>query len=167
MTITAELQNHDGNFINIFGFIQDIINDHPNPKIKSNVPVLTVGSGLRWAYGINDLVGISASTEFAYGETYIRGVNGLAFIAGAEIDLDFYPRYSVPIGFIANYNITSKPEFVYVNVSFAHVLKAKLAYTKANDFSLGIEYSLMLVPMPKVEKSPSVYMIALSNRFYF
>jgi hypothetical protein len=46
MTNTAELQNHDGNFINILGFIQDIINDHPNPKIKESIPVLTVGSGI-------------------------------------------------------------------------------------------------------------------------
>jgi hypothetical protein len=81
---------------------------------------------------------MSASLDFAYGETYIRGVNGLAFIAGTGIDLDFYPRFSVPIGFIANYNITSQPEFVCVNDSYAHVMKAKLAYTKAIDFSLGL-----------------------------
>lgn len=41
---TAELQNNTGSFINVLGFVQDIINDYPNPQIKENVPVLTVGS---------------------------------------------------------------------------------------------------------------------------
>ena len=52
-----ELQNHTGNFVNILGFIKDIRNNHLNPKVSEKVPVLTGGTGLMLAYGINDLFG--------------------------------------------------------------------------------------------------------------
>jgi len=163
----AELQNNEGSFINVLGFVQDIINDHPNPKIKESVPVLTLGSGLRFAYGFNEFIGMNATTDFSYGETYIRGVNGLAFTAGAGVDLDFYPKYSVPVGFIFHYNISSQPEFVYVKGKSAHIWKMKLAYTKASDFSLGLEYAIMKVPLRNVKNDPIVYTFALASRFYF
>jgi hypothetical protein len=164
---TAELQNYNGNFINILGFVRDIKNDHPDPKISESIPVLTIGSGLRFAYGFNDLIGMSALTEFSYGETYLRGKNDLAFIAGAGLDLNFYPRYNVPLGLIINYNLTSQPEFVYVTGRSAHIWKIKIAYTKASDFSLGVEYSILKMPMPNVQKDPVAYSLALASRFYF
>ena len=164
---TLELQNHSGSFINVLGFVKDMINDHPNPKIKDNIPVLAVGSGLRFAYGFNDFIGMSATTDLSYGETYIRGKNGMAFTAGAGVDLDFYPRYSVPVGLIVHYNITSQPEFVYVDGRSAHILKAKIAYTKARDFSLGLEYAIMKVPLWNTQKDPAAYTFALASRFYF
>jgi len=164
---TAELQNSAGSFINVLGFVKDIINDDPDPKIKESVPVLTVGSGLRFAYGFNEFIGMSAMTELDYGETYLRGENGLAFTAGAGLDLDFYPKYSVPVGLIVHYNITSQPEFVIVEGKSAHIWKMKLAYTKASDFSLGLEYAIMKVPLRNVKNDPIVYSFALASRFYF
>ncbi len=164
---TAELQNSAGSFINVLGFVKEIINDDPDPKIKESVPVLTVGSGLRFAYGFNEFIGMSAMTELDYGETYLRGENGLAFTAGAGLDLDFYPKYSVPVGLIVHYNITSQPEFVIVDGKSAHILKVKLAYTRASDFSLGLEYAIMKVPLRNVKNDPIVYTFALASRFYF
>ena len=164
---TAELQNSAGSFINILGFVKDILDDHPYPKIMESVPVLTVGSSLRFAYGFNEFIGMSATTDLAYGETYIRGENGLSFTAGAGVDLDFYPKYSVPLGLIVHYNITSQPEFVIVDGKSAHILKVKLAYTKASDFSLGLEYAIMKVPLRNVKNDPIVYSFALASRFYF
>ena len=164
---TAELQNNAGSFINILGYVKDIINEHPNPQLMENIPVLTVGSSFRFAYGFNDLIGMSATTDFSYGETYIRGKNGLALTAGAGVDFDFYPRYSVPLGLIINYSITSQPEFVYVDGKYAHIWKTKIAYTKASDFSLGLEYAIMKVPLPNAKKDPAVFSFALGSRFYF
>ncbi len=164
---TAELQNNEGSFINILGFVKDIINDHPDPKIKESVPVLTVGSGLRFAYGFNEFIGMSAITDLSYGETYIRGKNGLVFTAGAGVDLDFYPKYSVPLGLIVHYNITSQPELVYVAGKSAHIWMVKLAYTKSSDFSLGLEYAIMKVPLQNVKNDPMVSSFALASRFYF
>lgn len=110
---------------------------------------------------------MSAIADLAYGETYSRGENGLAFIAGTGIDLDFYPKYSVPVGLMVHYNITSQPEFVIVEGKSAHIWKMKLAYTRASDFSLGLEYAVMKVPLRNAQNDPIVYSFALASRFYF
>lgn len=167
LSTIVELQNNQGSFISVLGFISDIINDHPNPSLTRKIPVLGFATGLRFAYGLSDLVGFKASTDLAYGETYTRGKNGFAFTSSAGIDLDFYPRYSIPVGFVLNYSITSMPDFVFIEGKQAQLIRAKIAYTRAADFSLGIEYSFMKIPMINQDKSPSVQTIALTARYYF
>ncbi len=167
LSTIVELQNNQGSIISIMGFIRDIINDHPNPEITRNVPVLAAVTGLRFAYGLNDLVGFKVSSDLAYGETYTPGKNGFAFSGSAGIDLDFYPRYSLPVGFVLNYSTTSMPDFVFVDGKQAQIIRGKIAYTKASDFSLGIEFSFMKVPMVNMDKPPSVSSVALTARYYF
>lgn len=167
LSTIVELQNNHGSFISVLGFVNDYINDHPNPSITRNVPVLAFATGFRFAYGLNDLVGFKASTDLAYGETYTRGKNGYAFTSSAGIDLDFYPRYSIPVGFVLNYSITSMPDFLFIDGKQAQLIRAKIAYTRAADFSLGIEYSFMKIPMMNQDKPPSVQSIALNARYYF
>ena len=135
--------------------------------MKETIPVLAFGTGFRFAYGLSDLIGFKASTDLVYGETYNRGENGFAFSAGGGIDLDFYPRYSLPLGVVLHYTISSMPDFVYIEDKHAHMFKVKIAYTRSTEFSLGLEYSYMKVPLLSQQKNTSVQSIALSIRFYF
>jgi len=64
------------------------------------------------------------------------------------------------------YNITSMPDFVYVDGEQGHMIKAKIAYTKSTEFSLGVEYSYMKVPLLN-QQNATVQSIALTMRFYF
>jgi len=166
LSTIVELQNHQGSFINVLKYVKELINNHPNPSISENIPVLAFASGFRFAYGLNDLIGFKASTDLAYGETYIRGENGFAFNVGGGIDLDFYPRYSLPVGVMMYYNITSMPDFVYVDGEYGQMVKAKIAYTKSTEFSLGVEYSYMKVPLLN-QQNAAVQSITLTMRFYF
>jgi hypothetical protein len=143
------------------------INNHPNPSINEKIPVLAFATGFQFAYGLNDLIGFNASIDLAYGETYNRGENGFAFSAGGGIDLDLYPRYSLPVGFVMYYTISSLPDFVYVEGEQAQMIKGKIAYTKSTEFSLGVKYSYMKVPLLNQQKTATVQSIALTMRFYF
>lgn len=163
----VELQNHQGSFTNVLGFVEDLLNDHPNPNLSETVPLLVAATGLRYAYGLNETIGFKASTEFAYGETYTRGEYGFSFDWSAGIDLNFYPRYSVPVGFVLIYDITSMPDFVYIEGERSQIIHAKIAYTKASDFSLGIELAYMKYPFSNQPKPVSVKFAALSARYYF
>ena len=163
----VELQNHKGSFTNILGFVEDIINDHPNPSLSETVPLLVFATGLRYAYGLNETIGFKTSANLAYGETYTRGEYGYAFDGSAGIDFNFYPRYSVPLAFVLIYDITSMPDFVYVAGEKSQIIHAKIAYTKASDFSLGIELAYMKYPFNNQEKPVSVRYAALSARYYF
>ena len=167
LSTNIELQNLRGSFINVYGFVQDIINDVPNPSIVENIPLLEFSTGLRFAYGMNELIGFRASADLAYGETYNRGENGFALSAAGGLDLDFYPKYSVPVGIIISYNITSMPEIVYIKNKYSKITRIKIAYTKSSDFSLGVEFHIMKIPISNQEKPPSAYSIALTSRYYF
>jgi hypothetical protein len=167
LSMILELQNHKGSFVNVLGFVKDIIDEHPNPSLNETVPVLALATGLRYAYALNETIGFKASAKLAYGETYTRGAYGFAFDLGAGVDLNFYPRFSVPLGLVVTYDITSMPDFVYVEGEESQMIQAKIAYTKASDFSLGIEYSYMKYPLLNQDKPVTAQSIALAARYYF
>jgi hypothetical protein len=162
-----ELQNNKGSFINLLGFVQDIINERPNPSLNEKVPLLGFASGLRYAHALNETIGFKASAALAYGETYTRGENGFSFDAGAGVDFDFYPKYAVPVGLVIIYDVTSMPGFVYVEGENSQMLQGKIAYTKASDFSLGIELAWARYPFLNQEKPVTLRTVALSARYYF
>jgi hypothetical protein len=167
LSMIFELQNLQGSFTNVLGFVEDIIKNHPNPSLNKNVPILGFATGFQYAYAIGETMGLKTSGKLAYGQTFTRGVLGFAFDVGAGIDLNFYPRYSIPIGLVAIYNITSMPEFVYVNGEHSQLIQTKIAYTKASDFCLGIEFSYMKYPFPDQDKPVSVWFMSLAARYYF
>ena len=93
--------------------------------------------------------------------------NGFTMSASAGIDLDFYRKYSVPLGFAFSATITSMSNVVYTQDSYAKLMRAKIAYTKSADFNLGIEVSYMKIPLFNQEKPPTAVSVALTSRFYF
>lgn len=167
MSMIFELQNHQGNFVNVLGFVKDIIEDHPNPSLTESVPVLAGATGLRYAYAISPTLGLKGSANLSYGETYTRGKYGASFKAGTGVDFNFFPRFRVPVGLVLTYDLTSMPDFVYVDGEFSHITQVKVAYTKASDFSLGIEVSFMKYPLLNQKNPVSVITAALAARYYF
>lgn len=167
LSMILELQNHKGSFVDLLGFVKDIIDENPNPKLNETVPVLAFATGLRYAYALSETVGFKASTKLAYGETYIRGNYGFAFETGAGIDLNFYPRFLIPVGLVITYDITSMPDFVYVEGEKSQLIQAKIAYTKAQDFSLGIEFNFMKYPFLYLDNPVTALSAALAARYYF
>ena len=105
--------------------------------------------------------------KMAYGETYTRGTYGFALEGGAGIDLNFYPRYSVPVGLVLTYDITSMPDFVYVDGQVSQMIQTKIAYTKASDFNLGIEFSYFKYPLVNQSSPVTALSFALAARYYF
>lgn len=167
LSATLEMQNHKGNFVDIYGYIVDVINQHPFPSISDNVPVITGGVGLQYAFGFGELLGVSLQSEIDYGETYTRGENGIRFMSSLAVDVNFHDKFDIPIGLAVATIFTSQQEVVYVDGRVAKMALWKIAYTGAQDFNVGLEWSLMKSPMPSVTNEPTVSTIALSSRFYF
>ena len=161
------LLNIKGSFINVSEFIKDVINDVPYPSISTNIPILAGAAGYRFAYGISDLVGLKFSGDFIYGESFERGVNRFSYNVGAGIDFDFNPRYSIPLGLVLNYSISTMPSQVIDTDEYAQIYHLKIAYTKASDFSLGLEYFYQKIPLPNISEPSTVNSVALAARFYF
>jgi len=162
-----ELYNNQGNIISVLGFAKDIINGNPNPSLSQTIPVLSGASGLRFAYGVNDLFGFKASTDLIYGESFERGINEFSISASGGIDLDFNPRFNIPLGIVFNYTFSTMPSLVFTSDKPAQLIHGKIAFTRAKDFNLGVEYTHQKIPLRNQDKPVTVNSVALAARYYF
>lgn len=167
LSANLNLQNHEGNFINILGFINDIIDTVPNSSISKTVPILVGDVGFRFAYGLNNLLGFRIENDISWGETYTREKEAFRFSFSTAVDINFYSRYDFPLGLVFCYKLTSQPELVYVDSKLAHMFLGKIAYTGSSDFSIGLYVGYLKIPLPDLDKSPGVLNLNLSTKFYF
>lgn len=164
---TVDLYNYTGMFINVSKFVEDIIDGVPNPSLTDNVPALSAGLGLRYAYAFNSLFGMKLMGNLAYGESFDRNVTSARYNLGFAFDVNFNEKHNVPIGLALSYNLISQPEVVYFNNEFAYVGMLKIAYTGSTDFSLGLEISALSMPLEDLEKRPLVPLVAFSLLYFF
>jgi len=167
LSLSIEVQNNDANFVDIKSFVEDIIAEAPDPKIVRQIPALTAGGGLHFAWGINDLFGVRAEGTYAYGETFTRGQSGGRYSFKSGFDVDFNKRFQVPLGVAFTYIITTEPEIVYVDDRSGRMFFWKLSYTGRQDFGLGIESGVMILPFENLEEKPKVSMVSFTMSYFF
>lgn len=156
-----------GNFINVSDYFKDIIENNPNPSVIKKVPAKSIGIGIEGAYAFNPTFGLQFHTEYAYGESFVRGKTDGFFLAGVVGDIDFMPKHNVPVGLALGYTITSAPEIVMSDGGFSNLINAKIGYTGSKDFELGLQYTYYNVEIKSVEEKPFVSKFLLVLKFYF
>jgi hypothetical protein len=164
---SVELVNLIGSFINVSQYFEDIINDVPNPSVYNQVPSLSIGGGLQGAWAINPMFGMQFQGNLAYGESFERGVSEAFYAVGLLGDVDFMPKQKVPIGFALGYTLTSAPAIVMNGGGNAGIFSARLGYTGASEFQLGLQYSYYKIHLQSVDDNPSVSNFALVMELFF
>ncbi len=167
LSLSVAVQNYDANFVDIDGFIRDVVDGAPDPRIVREIPALTAGGGLHFAWGINDLFGVRAEATYAYGETFTRGRSSGLFSITGGVDVDFNDRFQVPLGMALTYSVTTEPEIVYVDNRSGRMFFAKLAYTGRKDFDLGLESGIMILPLENLEQKPKINMASITMSYFF
>jgi len=167
LSLSVEVKNYNANFVNIKGFVEDVIGGAPDPQIVRAIPALTAGGGLHFAWGINDLFGVRVEGLYAYGETFTRGQSGGRYSLKTGLDVDFNKRFQVPLGLAFTYIVTTEPEIVYVDDRSGRMFFWKLAYTGRKDFDLGIESGVMTLPFENVQEKPKVTMVSFTMSYFF
>jgi len=167
LSTSFEIQNFEGNFVDISGFLLDVINRVPDPKVIKKVPALITGIGLHFAWGINQTFGLITNVSYSYGETFTRGQSANLYRITSMIDADLNPRFHIPIGFALSYTNTSKPDVVYIENKSAELWIWKVAYTGRKDFDFGIEYGIFFLPFEKADKKPRVTNFLFSMTYFF
>ena len=164
---TVTVSNYNGTFINIAGFVDDIINNRPNPSISESIPVVNSGIGLRYAYGINDLFGFHLSGDISYGEGFSRSDPGFSYKVGGSFEMNIAERSKAPLGFAVWYLISTHPENVYIEKRATQLFGTKVAYMGTSDFVLGIEFTYVNLPVSAIEKRIGLFGALLTTRYYF
>ncbi len=167
LALSVEVQNYDGNFVDISGFVRDVVDGAPDPKIIRRIPALTTSAGLHFAWGINDLFGVRGEGTYAYGETFTRGRSDGFYTIKGGVDVDFNKRFEVPLGVALTYALTTEPEIVYVDNETARMFFWKLAYTGRQDFDIGIEGGTMIIPFENLTTKPTVNLFSITMNYFF
>ena len=161
------INNYSGTFINIQRFLEDVINNVPNPSISASAPVLLGEAGLQFAYGFNEVIGLSLEGTLGVGESFDRKDSDLRYALKGGLDFNFKHKYDVPLGLALGYNLVSQPQLVYINKGTAQITGFKLSYTGTRDYLIGIETHLMNIPLENVDEKSRFLVALLSMRYYF
>lgn len=164
---TVSLNNITGNFINVTKYFDEIINNEPYPSVIKKVPAMTAGIGFRGAYAFSPTFGLQFNLDYAYGESLERGASKAYFSGGILGDVDFNPKYKVPVGLALGYSMSSAPEIVMNDGGFSNLFLGKIGYTGSQDFELGVQYTYYNVDLKSVNDKPFISKIMLTLKFYF
>jgi hypothetical protein len=163
----VQVNNHGASFINIGDFLVDVVEDTIGASISQKVPSLNATAGLRFAYGFNDLIGVRLNTEVGFGESFERGSTSTFYNLGGLVDLNLAGRTNVPLGFAFNLNLSTLPDFVYVDDRTALITGLKIGYTGAEHFVIGVETLFMKVPIPNLKEKISSTGVVITTKYYF
>lgn len=167
LTTSLKVNNVRGNFINVSGYFEDIINNNPNPSVIKNVPAMTAVMGLRGAYAFDPSFGLQFMVDYSYGESLERGEAQSSFSGGIMGDINFNPKHEVPVGLAIGYTLSSVSEVVLNEGGFSNLFIGKIAYTGSNDYELGLQFAYYDVKLKSVGEKPFVKKVAMVIKFYF
>lgn len=159
--------NVAGDFINVASFMNDIINEVPNPSVYKKVPAMAVGTGFRGAYSFNPSYGLQFNLDYAYGESLERGNTKSYFYGGVLGDIDFNPKHGVPIGLALGYTLSTSPAIVMDDGGTSNLFMGKIIYTGSSDFELGLQFTYYNVYLRSVSDKPFVNKVMLAFKFFF
>lgn len=161
------VSNTSGSFIDFVQYIDDLDNNNPNPSISRSVPSTNSGIGLRYAYGLSAMFGLTLSGDIRYGEALIRGNAGFTHRLGMVVDMDLYPKTKIPIGMALSVLNTSIPENVFNETKSSNSGSLKIAFTGSPDFSLGVNINYQVFPVSYTEDKLNVIGAIINTRYYF
>ncbi len=168
MTGNVFVKNINGSFIDIAGYVNDIIHDVPFAAAVNNIPVLNAGIGAQGAWAFNKTYGLQFGGDMSYGESFNRGEKNFFSSFNISGDMDLMPRKNVPLGFALGYMYSSNPEDTYLEYIYTGIYSAKIAYTGSSDFDLGLQLIMSKVQLSEtINQSPSIVKTQLDFKFYF
>jgi len=167
LSASVEVKKVTGTFINVAGYIEDLINNDPNPTIYKKIPATLIGVGFRGAYAFNQTFGLQLLAEFSYGEALHRSNDQGYFTGGVIGDVDFNSKYSFPLGLSLGYTLTTSPEIIMDEGGTSNLFTTKLNYTGSDDFELGLQFNYYNVKLKSVDGKPYIKKVLLALKFYF
>lgn len=143
LVASAGFMNGTFTRIDIEGFVEDVVNDVPDPSLIDDIPVTRAKGGLHYAWAISRPVGLTLMAEGSYGDTPWRDVDeGWEYSYGAAVDVDGKPLAGVPLGVGLGFRQTSLPELSATSANVARSAVVRVAFNAQPDFLVGVDLTM-------------------------
>ena len=166
LSANVDVTNGDVSVLNIRNLIEDVVDSLP-PRLVQNIPVLRAYGGLRFAYGVSPLLGVTANLSAGYGESLDRQAQNQASVQGGiSTDFDLRPGTGVPLGFLLGYKFET-----YLGAarkSFAENSRGefRIEYTARPDLGIGIAFNAERVQIDSEDRY-YFYTVRIDLRYFF
>lgn len=171
LSTSVSLSNSSSTIVDLYSFVNRIIEDgglEPDNTLVRDVPRLSGGADLRYAFAASEMIGIQANGKAIYGETAERRAsNQWSYVLGAVLHLDLYARTRLPLGFALGYKHVTVPDPVDGDIAGRHSFLLNTSYTGRPDFTFGLDFQYERVPMPGFDEDANVFSLLASLWYYF
>ena len=171
LSATANLWNQSGTVLNLYDFVQDIIDNgglRPENQLIYSKDYIQGGGGLRVAWAPNKLIGVNGLSEFAFGESLDNKGTKVFYNIAGSIDLDLNKIYSVPIGFALGFTFNT---FLSSNDSSVDEIATNIflrtSYTGRNDILISLDMTWNKLPISQPKQTLNGMTGMLSIEYYF
>ncbi len=164
---SISVNNVTGNVINVKAYFEDLIDKVPNPSVSKTIPTMNLGFGIQGAYAFNPTFGLQFHADMAYGESFERTKSKAYYSGGVIGDVDFKPKYEVPINLALGYRLTTTPAIVMSEGGSTSIISGKIGYSGSDEFELGAQFTYNNVELNSVDDKTSITTIMLLLKFYF
>jgi hypothetical protein len=168
LSTAVSLSNSSTTLVDFYGYLEDVIEDRPNPSLVRDVPRLNGTVDLRYAFAATDMLGIVGYAAGTYGETLQRGAKNEWFYSlAATLHLDLARKTDLPIGLLGGYGYRSAQDPEGIALQGAHAAALNISYTGRRDFTFGVDLMYELIPTRGFQESADVFTVLTSIWYYF
>ncbi len=166
LTGTLEISNNNFTGINIARFVEDIINDRPASLVRTT-PTMRGEGGLRFAWGVSPLFGLTALAASGYGESIDRAEEDkFHFTGGATADFDLSAVSAVPIGVLLAGRFSSlQSDDDVADETYGGLLR--IAYNGRSDFIIAVDIGFDRADSRALEQTLNLGSVGFNLRYYF
>jgi hypothetical protein len=140
------VRTNNATVTNIQRYVQQILDGVPSPNLSEDIFVLQGVWSLSYAYGASSLLGFAMDTKLVYGDLFEPGKSGWTGSIGAAIDLNLYPKTSIPLGFSFAYAYANLPDFTTAQYNTESYFNTKIAFTQSENFIISLETTTYKAP---------------------
>lgn len=139
LSVSFDVSNRSFALVDMHAWAEGILTGAPVPLVRQS-PSLRAMTGLRYARGFNDLIGLTAMANLGYGESVERDQGDEWFVdTGFSLGFDLGTRTAAPIYLALGYVFDSFPESFGREDRGTHASLFQIAYSGRPDFSIGLE----------------------------
>ncbi len=171
LSATANLWNQSGTVLNLYNFVQDIIDNgelRPENQLIYSKDYIQGGGGLRVAWAPSELIGVNGLSEFLFGESLDNTGTKIFYNIAGSIDLDLNKVWSVPIGFAlgatVNTFLSSNDSSVDENTTSVFL---RTSYTGRNDILISLDMTWNKMPISQPKQTLNGSTANISVEYYF
>jgi hypothetical protein len=171
LSATANIWNQSGTVLNLYNFVQDIIDNgglEPDNQLIYSRDYIQGGGGLRVAWAPSELIGVNGLAEFLFGEALDQKGTDIFYNIAGSIDLDLNKVWSVPIGFAAGFTVntfySSSDSSVDDNTT---TIFLRTSYTGRNDFLISLDMTWNRLPISNPKQTLNASTVLIGVEYYF